>query len=100
MTETVQLKLHILGKDYVLACPESERHTILEAANYLNRQLQEIKKGGKVVSNERMVVISALNIVHEYFQYKQQVEQDKLNLHTEIFSLEQQISLALSDING
>lgn len=97
MTETVQVKLQILGKDYLLGCPESERVTLVESAAYLNRKLQEVKQGGKVVSNERMVVVSALNIIHEYFQYKNEVEKDQLNLNSELLSLQDKISLALSD---
>jgi cell division protein ZapA len=95
MSETV--KLHILGKDYVLGCPESERETLIESATYLNQKLQEVKNGGKVVSNERMVVVSALNIIHEYLQYKNEVEKDQLNLNSQLSSLQDKISLALSD---
>lgn len=95
MSETV--KLHILGKDYVLGCPESERETLIESATYLNQKLQEVKNGGKVVSNERIVVVSALNIIHEYLQYKNEVEKDQLNLNSQLSSLQDKISLALSD---
>ncbi|MCV6637596.1 cell division protein ZapA [Candidatus Albibeggiatoa sp. nov. NOAA] len=97
MSDNVQVKLQILGKDYVLGCPEAERATLVDSANYLNRKLQEVKDGGKVVSNERMVVVSALNIIHEYFQYKNEVEKDQLNLNSELLSLQDKISLALSD---
>ncbi|WP_353572244.1 cell division protein ZapA [Candidatus Albibeggiatoa sp. nov. BB20] len=97
MSESVQVKLHILGKDYVLGCPETERATLVDSATYLNRKLQEVKDGGKVVSNERMVVVSALNIIHEYFQYKNETEKDQLNLNSELLSLQDKISLALSD---
>jgi cell division protein ZapA len=97
MNESVQVKLHILGKDYVLGCPESERATLVESASYLNRKLQEVKDGGKVVSNERMVVVSALNIIHEYFQYKNDAEKNQLNLNSELLSLQNKISLALSN---
>ncbi|MEK7989520.1 MAG: cell division protein ZapA [Thiotrichaceae bacterium] len=97
MNESVQVKLHILGKDYVLGCPEAERVTLVESASYLNRKLQEVKDGGKAVSNERIVVVSALNIIHEYFQYKNEVEKDQLNLNSELLSLQDKISLALSN---
>ncbi len=96
MNDSVQVKLHILGKDYLLGCPESERATLVESAAYLNRKLQEVKQGGKVVSNERMVVVSALNIIHEYFQYKNEVETNQLNLNSELLLLQDKISLALS----
>lgn len=97
-TKPVQVKLRILDKDYVLACPEEERESLLAAAYYLNQKVQEVREGGKVVSNERIIAISALNIVHEYFQYKQQQETDSQVIDKEISHLQEKIALELSRV--
>jgi cell division protein ZapA len=98
--KSVPVNLHILDKDYVVACPEEERDTLMASALCLNEKVKEVRDGGKVVSTERMVVISALNIVHEYLHYKQQKEQEIHILNNEIARLQEKIELALSDFNN
>jgi cell division protein ZapA len=96
----VPINLRILDKDYVVACPEEERDTLLASARYLNQKLQEVREGGKVVSTERLVVVSALNIIHEYFQYKQQQEENNRQLDAQINGVQNKIKLALSTIKS
>jgi cell division protein ZapA len=96
--KSVPVNLRILEKDYVVACPEEERETLMASAQYLNQKVQEVREGGKVVSTERMVVVSALNIIHEYLQYKQQKENDMFMVNREMGLLEEKIDLALSSI--
>ena len=94
----VPVNLHILEKDYVVAFPEKERDTLMAAARHLNEKVKEVRDGGKVVSTERMVVISALNIIHEYLHYKQEKEQEIETLNNELVRLQDKIEFALSDI--
>jgi len=89
------VNLHILNKDYVVACPEDEYDTLNRASRYLNQKVQEVREGGKVVSNERVVVVSALNIVHEFFQYKQEQQDEIRDLNRRITQLQDKIDLAL-----
>ena len=37
----------------------------MAAADYLNRKLKEVRDTGKVVGNERIALMAALNIAHE-----------------------------------
>ena len=97
-SKTIPVNLRVLDKEYVVACPEEERDTLMASAQYLNKKVQEVREGGKVVSTERMVVISALNIIHEYLQYKQQRENSIGIAKNEITRLETKIELALSAI--
>ncbi|NJO15162.1 MAG: cell division protein ZapA [Thioploca sp.] len=97
-SKTIPVNLRVLDKDYIVACPEEERDTLMASAQYLNKKVQEVREGGKVVSTERMVVISALNIIHEYLQYKQQRENSIGIAQNEITRLENKIEFALSAI--
>ncbi|ALG67666.1 cell division protein ZapA [Beggiatoa leptomitoformis] len=96
--KTIPVSLHILDKDYVVACPEEEKETLIASANYLNKKVKEVRDGGKVVSTERIVVVSALNIIHEYFRYKQGYETENNGLKNQINSLQEKINLALHEI--
>jgi len=94
----IPVNLHILDKDYVVACPEEERDTLIASADYLNEKVQLVREGGKVVSTERMVVVSALNIIHEYLHYKQDKESNIQAISKDIGQLQEKIGVALSSI--
>ncbi len=98
MSQAIPVNLHILDKDYVVACPEEERSLLLASAQYLNEKLQEVRVSGKVVGSERMVVVSALNIIHEYFQYKQRQEEHITSLDASVERLNERLAGALSEL--
>jgi cell division protein ZapA len=98
--KSVPVNLHILEKDYVVACPEEERETLIASAQYLNDKVKEVRGSGKVVSTERIVVISALNIIHEYLQYKQKEEKYEQTINGELVRLQEKIGVTLSQLNN
>jgi cell division protein ZapA len=59
------VNVSILGKEFVVACPESERAALVAAAGYLDKKMREIQASGKVIGGERAAVMAALNIAHE-----------------------------------
>jgi cell division protein ZapA len=59
------ISVSILGKDFMVACPESEREALRAAAAYLDRAMREISASGKVIGSERSAVMAALNITNE-----------------------------------
>jgi cell division protein ZapA len=60
------LSIEILDKQYTVTCPPEEKQALLESAKILNDRLREVRGGGKVLGTERMAVMTALNIIHEY----------------------------------
>ncbi len=62
-TETVSV--HILGKDYQVACPKEEREPLIAAAAELDRRMKVIRQSGSVIGVERIAVMAALNLAHE-----------------------------------
>jgi cell division protein ZapA len=85
-TET--LSVHILGKDYQVACPEEEREALLRAASELDLRMRVIRQSGNVIGVERIAVMAALNLSNEVLtgqQHQNDVDQGVLeNLHTRI----------------
>lgn len=61
--ETVSV--HILGKDYQVACPDEERDSLIRSAAELDRRMKVIRQTGSVIGVERIAVMAALNLVHE-----------------------------------
>jgi cell division protein ZapA len=64
------IDISLLGRNYKIACEESERAALLEAVAYLDGKMGEIKKAGKVSGAERIAVMAALNIAHELLTMK------------------------------
>lgn len=62
---TVTLDANILGRDYKIACKESERAELTEAVAYLDGRMREIRDHGKVTGADRIAVMAALNIAHD-----------------------------------
>jgi cell division protein ZapA len=63
--KAITLDVNILGRDYKVACKESERAELTEAVAYLDRKMRDIRGAGKVVGADRIAVMAALNIAHE-----------------------------------
>jgi cell division protein ZapA len=64
------IEISILGRNYKIACEEGERDALLEAVAYLDGKMGEIKKAGKVSGSDRIAVMAALNIAHEFLSTK------------------------------
>ena len=64
------IEISILGRSYKIACAEGERAALLEAAAYLDGKMGDNKKAGKVSGTDRIAVMAALNIAHEFLTMK------------------------------
>jgi cell division protein ZapA len=70
MSEARSLQITIMGRDFRVACPEDEQAGLLEAVDYLNKKMIEIRDTGKVIGLERIAIMAALNIAHELLSTK------------------------------
>ena len=64
------LQINIMGRDFRVACPDNEQKGLLEAVDYLNKKMNEIRDAGKIVGLERIAIMAALNIAHELLSTK------------------------------
>ena len=68
--DQARVSVRIMEKEYVVACPYDERSALLDAAEFLNARMREIRDSGKVVGLDRIAVMAALNLAHEYLKGK------------------------------
>lgn len=60
------IDIALLGKEYRVACPPEERDALLAAVAFVDEKMHDIaEKTGSTIS-ERIAVMAALNIAHEY----------------------------------
>lgn len=62
---TVTLDIHLLGRDYKVACKEEERADLLEAVTFLDQRMREIRGASKTAGIDRIAVMAALNIASD-----------------------------------
>ena len=70
MSESKNLQVTIMGREFRVACPDDEQAGLLEAVDYLNRKMLEIRDAGKVIGLERIAIMAALNISLELLTTK------------------------------
>jgi cell division protein ZapA len=64
------LTIQILGRELRVACPEGEEARLQASVDYVNRRMRELRDTGKVAGNERIAIMAALNIAHEFLGQK------------------------------
>jgi cell division protein ZapA len=67
---SITLDVSILGREYRVACRESEREELLQAVQFVDRRMREIRDAGKITGTERIAVMAGLNIAHELLRAK------------------------------
>jgi cell division protein ZapA len=68
--DQARVSVRIMDKEFVVACPYEERSALLDAAEFLNARMREIRDTGKVVGLDRIAVMAALNLAHEFLKGK------------------------------
>ncbi|MBV8876862.1 MAG: cell division protein ZapA [Gammaproteobacteria bacterium] len=68
--DQARVSVRIMEKEYVIACPYDERSALLDAAEFLNARMREIRDNGRVVGMDRIAVMAALNLAHEFLKGK------------------------------
>lgn len=74
--KTINATIEILGKLYPVRCLESEVDSLQQAAQFLNQQMELVQESGKVINLERIAIITALNITHQYLE----LDREKVDL--------------------
>lgn len=93
--EPVPVVIQVLDKEYTIACPPDEREGLLESARLLNQRMREVRDSGKVMGAERMAVITALNVIHEFTRERRERERVLAETDAAIRALEDKLAGAL-----
>ena len=65
MSMTKSVDVTILGRSFTVSCTDEERQGLMDAVNYLDKKMHDIRDSGKVIGVERIAVMAALNLSHE-----------------------------------
>jgi cell division protein ZapA len=95
--ETTALEIRLMDREFKVACPEGEEKQLLASVSYLNQRIQEIKASGRIVGNERIALLVALNITHEFLTNKTLKGFDLSEVQRRINAMEATIDDALAE---
>jgi len=68
--------VRILDKDYSINCSENEKEMLIKSAELLNQKIKETRASGNIAGGERIMVMTALNIVYDLLQSQTQQQHD------------------------
>jgi cell division protein ZapA len=92
----VPVSVHILDKEYLIACQPEERDTLLESSRHLDMKMREIRDSGKIIGTDRIAVMAALNLAHELLDQKASSKSEDIATSRRILKLQDKIDNALS----
>jgi cell division protein ZapA len=90
------LTISLLAREFRVGCPEGEEKQLLATVDYLNRKLKEVRDTGKVVGNERIALMTALNIAHENLSQKGPGAVDNTAFRRRIVAMQETVESALA----
>lgn len=91
------LQISVMGREFRVACPEDEQKSLLDAVDYLNRKMQDVRDHGKVIGLERIAIMAALNITHEFLSMRVGGGFDMAEIKRRMTHMEAVIDQAMSE---
>ena len=65
------------GKDFLLSCEDGQEEHLLELAENLNKRFTELKLSLGNIGENKLLIISSISIMDEYFETKKKVDDQK-----------------------
>ena len=59
-----------MGREFTVSCTDEERPGLINAVNFLDKKMRDIRDGGKIIGVERIAIMAALNLAHELLNTK------------------------------
>ncbi|MDO9205930.1 cell division protein ZapA [Methylotenera sp.] len=70
MSEIKGVDVNIMGRDFTVSCTDEERPGLINAVNFLDKKMRDIRDSGKIIGVERIAIMAALNLAHELLNSK------------------------------
>jgi cell division protein ZapA len=70
MSDIKGVDVNIMGRDFTVSCTDEERPGLINAVNFLDKKMRDIRDSGKIIGIERIAMMAALNLAHELLNSK------------------------------
>ena len=88
--------VNILDREYQVNCKTEEIAELTSTAKYLDGEMKKIRDTGKVLGMDRIAVMAALNISHEFLNLNQDNSETKQDNSVRISTLTSKIEQSLA----
>jgi cell division protein ZapA len=89
--------LRLIDREFLIACSPEEREGLLEAAGFLDRKMRELRANAKAPSFERLAVLTAISVAHEYLSLRKKHDGQEQRLADGLSSLRSKLDAALEN---
>lgn len=93
MSENKAVDVNIMGREFTVSCTEEDRPGLINAVNFLDKKMRDIRDSGKIIGVERIAIMAALNLAHELLNAKSG-NVDVGNIKRRIIQMQDQIDNA------
>ncbi len=87
--------LRLIDREFLIACAPEEREGLLEAAGFLDRKMRELRANARAPSFERLAVLTAISVTHEFLTLRKQHDGQEQRLSDGLASLRLKLDAAL-----
>ncbi len=99
MSQPNTVTVTLLEKEYRVACQPGEEDAVRVSAQFLDERMREIRQAGKIIGTERIAVMAALNLAHDYLSLENQQKSLDNDIEQRIRKLQEQLEGALGQLN-
>lgn len=100
MSSSEPVALRLIDREFLIACAPEEREGLLEAAGYLDRKMRELRSNAKAPSFERLAVLTAISVTHEFISLRKQHDGQSQRLTEGLAGLRSKLNAALEKDAG
>ncbi|WP_020561354.1 cell division protein ZapA [Thiofilum flexile] len=95
------VKVRILDKEFIIACPDGQQVALIDAAKRVDGEMRRLRDGGKIMGIDRIAIVVALNLAHELRNLQQStvLSTDEHALHEQLQHLQDKLDWLLSQYN-
>lgn len=72
MNPIVQVDVDIMSRQFKIGTPAEEKETLIQAIDLLNQKISTIKEAGKIIESDKILIMAALNVVHDLLKMSMQ----------------------------
>ena len=97
MSDSVTVSVQILGKSFQVSCAVHETEQVTAAARLLDERMSEIHDTRKVLGFDRIAVMAALNIAHDYLASRDDHDRTADAAGDKVAELTERVTRALAE---
>ena len=95
MSSSEPVALRLIDREFLIACSPQERDGLLEAAGFLDRKMRELRANAKAPSFERLAVLTAISVAHEFLSLRKQHDSQEQRLSDGLAALRSKLDTVL-----